>query len=161
MMEEILSTINNYFYRFGEIQRFKIENNKIEVKGQYFTDEYVKIEGSLFNDGVHKIINVVDGNKIELSALKNEEFTGAILALAIPKMIIDLENEFVNYRKENKPTNVQSESFGNYSYSKVLNKDGTIAGFLDIHKSDLKQFRKLYDSKRGVKFIWYKIFMKL
>ena len=111
MIQRILDHIHNYFILSVEHGRFKIEQGVLNVDtlqdGQYF-----KIEGSVFNDGVHKF-----GSE----NLQDEEFEGRVSGLGIPKSLLELADEIEDWIDKygdaaNSP--YQSESFGGYSYSK-------------------------------------------
>ena len=78
------------------------------------TNQYFRIVGSVFNDGVHKYGDNTD-------TLKDEVFDGAIWLMAVPKEVIDLSAEIDAWVAKNKDTidsPYNSESFGGYSYSK-------------------------------------------
>ena len=114
MLTEICDYLNNYFWQKKIGGRFSIEDGSLEViglkEGQYF-----RIIGSTFNDGIHVY---------PASDLKDEEFEGAVWALAIPQTVIALASEISAWMElyggadsaAMSPFN--SESFGNYSYSK-------------------------------------------
>lgn len=77
-------------------------------------NQYFRIVGSVFNDGVHQYTSELE--------LTDETFTGAIWLMAIPKDVIDLATEISDWKEKyadtvNSP--FQSESFGGYSYSKA------------------------------------------
>ena len=78
--------------------------------GQYF-----KIDGSVFNDGVHKYTR--DQNL----GLHDEVFVGVISLMAIPKEVLDIATEIGAWNEKYKDavdSPFNSESFGGYSYSK-------------------------------------------
>lgn len=149
-MEEILRYLNNYFFRFKEVGKFTIKDNKIiGLKGEYIKGQYLLIEGSIMNDGVVKVISVVDGD-ITLEKSFNEEFKGIIYSLAIPKSLISLVDEINLWKSENKKTNIVSESFEGYSYSRA-NTNGQVATWKDVFNEELRGYRKITDGKRMVK----------
>lgn len=149
-MEEILRYLNNYFFRFKEVGKFTIKDNKIiGLKGEYIKGQYLLIEGSIMNDGVVKVISVVDGD-ITLEKSFNEEFKGIIYSLAIPKSLISLVDEINLWKSENKKTNIVSESFEGYSYSRA-NTNGQVATWKDVFNEELRGYRKITDGKRIVK----------
>lgn len=80
-------------------------------------DQYYRIVGSVFNDGVHKYGDVED-------VLKDEVFDGSVWAMAIPPTVIALASEIkewtAKYGGVDSPSMspYNSESFGGYSYSK-------------------------------------------
>lgn len=78
-------------------------------------DQYYRIIGSVFNDGVHKYKATPD------SELKSETFTGSVWFMAIPNAVLSLNDEidaWVAKYGDASNTPYASESFGGYSYSK-------------------------------------------
>lgn len=151
-MNKILKYLNNYFYVFCESGDYEIKDNKISVRGKYIKGQYIRIEDSILNDNVYKVVNVL-GNEIELENVQNEAFNGTISSLAIPKDLIDLESKVNEFELNNKPSNLSAESFGSYSYSIATNANGESATWVDVFKSYLKPYRKMNDTKRYTKFI--------
>ena len=110
------------------------------------------IVGSLMNDTVEKVISVAE-NEITLEKAINEVYEGAIYSLAIPPDLIELVQKIEECEEKNKPSDLASESFGGYSYSKATNKNGEAITWKDVFWNDIKAYRKMNDSVRGVKFI--------
>ena len=149
-MEEILRYLNNYFFRFKETGKFIIKDNKVTgLKGKYLKGQYLLIEGSTLNDGVIEIISTVN-DEIILEKPFNEEFEGVIYSLAIPQAIINLVEEIDTWKMENKKTDIISESFEGYSYTRA-NSNGQVATWKDVFKEELRGYRKITDGKRLVK----------
>jgi len=84
VLTEICDYLNNYFQDKKITGEFTIEGGTINVpdlkNGQYF-----RIQGSTFNDGVHKY--PID---TEHSPLIDEVFNGTIWAMAVPQTVIAL-----------------------------------------------------------------------
>ena len=151
-MEKILNYLNNYFYRFGEKGTYNITSNTIEVRGTYLEGQYIRLTGSILNDGVFKVINVED-NTITIDGAVNEVFEGCIYSLAVPKEITELEKQINKYEEENQKGGYASESFGNYSYTKAQSPNGGLATWKDVFRNELKPYRKIIDGIKGVKMI--------
>ena len=119
MLSKLCKELNNWFDRGQprihgtiEIRDGKIVNDSFRSLIQ--NDQYFRIIGSVFNDGVYKNTTLLE--------LTDETFTGAIWLMAIPKDVIDLATEISDWITKygdtvNSP--FQSESFGGYSYSKA------------------------------------------
>lgn len=139
MLEQILDFIHNYFIKEVYRGKFKIENGALAVdfllNGQYF-----KIKGSLLNEGIYQY---------PVNNLNDEEFTGEIWSMAVPKSILDLTTEIEDWQKEygdklNSP--YQSESFGGYSYSKASGTDSKgnrLTSWQGVFGTRLNAYRKL------------------
>lgn len=133
MLEEILAHLRNDFARESFEGSWTIENGSIELpflaSGQYF-----RIEGSIFNDGIHQYPD---------EDLADESFEGRIFALAVPKQVQDLAEEIAAWRAKNPETAYASESFGGYSYSKATQAGGAPVSWQAVFRSRLNRWRKL------------------
>lgn len=152
MLEQVLKAINNYFYKTGEKGEYVVNNNEIEVKGKYLVGQYIKIEGSILNDGVFKIVNV-SRNKITIDGGVDETFLGYIYGLAIPRDIIELEAKVKKFNNNIFTTNsiYISETNGAYSYTKATDKNGNVQTWKNAFASDLEPYRRITDGKRRIK----------
>lgn len=112
---ELCSRINNFFIREIIFDCFEIKNGKISLNNKVVENQYFRIIGSVFNDGVYQ--NTAD---LELT---DEKFDGAVWSMAVPSSVIDLAaQEFLLTRKleeiSNKYSGYSSEGYPNgYSYS--------------------------------------------
>lgn len=106
--------LKNYFVvdvdKDIHIGEYTISNSAITldflVENQYF-----RVVGSKFNDGVYKYDNKL--------ALTDETFKGAIWAMSIPPEFIETAKEADDFLASHPNANaIQSESFGGYSYTK-------------------------------------------
>lgn len=142
MLSDLCAELKNWFDRdqpkwFGE---FTIENGAIDLplqNGQYF-----RIVGSVFNDGVHQY---------PTTSLTDEEFSGAIWAMAVPPAVIALADEINAWQAQygavlSSP--YTSESFGGYSYTRAGGSSsngasGDTPTWQGTFASRLKQWRKI------------------
>lgn len=152
-MEKLLGSLNNYFYSFGEFGTHKIDFGRITVVGKYRVGQYVKVVGSTLNDGVYLVAQVNDGTISLNGDLIDEEFEGTVFSLAIPRQLIDLADEIKEFKAQNVAGIYVSESFEGYSYTRATNGRGGVATWKDVFKEDLRQYRKMVDSTRGVKML--------
>ena len=139
MLEQVLMNIRNWFPVEGGIHpgTFTIKDGGIALPfladGQYF-----RIIGSVFNDGLYQY---------PAADLVDEEFSGAIWALAIPQAVIELADEIQKWQEKNADAlsnPYSSESFGGYSYSKATDVEtgGTIT-WQSVFKKQLNIWRKI------------------
>lgn len=124
VLTELCHELNNYFWKSKVNGRFVIQdgtlvpNTATSIALQ--NNQYFRIVGSVFNDGVHKY---------PASDLTDEEFDGAIWSMAVPPTVIDLATDIAAWEEKyggatsSVMSPFASESFGNYSYSK-----GTYSG---------------------------------
>lgn len=139
MLEQVLMNIRNWFPVKGGIHSgtFTIKDGGITLPfladGQYF-----RIIGSVFNDGLHQY---------PAAGLVDEEFSGAIWALAIPPAVVDLADEISNWQAKNGEASTspyQSESFGGYQYSKATDAEtGGAVTWQSAFKKQLSAWRKI------------------
>lgn len=123
MLTEICAEIRNYFLRdrYKDIHagKFTISDGHIERISFLQENQYYRIVGSVFNDGVHKY----SAGEV----LTDETFSGAIWAMAVPPSVIALDAEIQKWIDDNAQalsSPYQSESFGGYSYSKASGSNG-------------------------------------
>lgn len=137
MLEAVLQSINNWFERDRLAGEFCIEGGSIELPDGWLLDgQYFRIEGSVFNDGLHQW-PAVD--------LRDEAFTGEVWALAVPKAVQDLAAEIEQWQADNgkaAQSPLQSESFGGYTYTRASGASGAYT-WRDAFRSQLNRWRKL------------------
>lgn len=112
MLESILVYLNNYFVTTFYGGTFTIRDGELDLSGKVADGQYYWIQGSLFNDGLHKAPE---------SEMTDETFDGYIWAMAVPRTVIQLADEIKNWQDkygERAASPFQSESFDGYSYSK-------------------------------------------
>ena len=134
MLFEIMKHLHNFFITSQRYEgRFTIEDGTISLpfvkEGQYFM-----FDGSEFNTEVMQY---------PPSGLVDEEFYGEAVILAPPKAFLDLVAEIEDYQANHKADNLQSESFGGYSYTKATGTNGGVAGGQDVFKTRLNTWRKI------------------
>lgn len=141
MLEELMRECKNWFVVPGGVHlgRFAIEKGRISLpflkSGQYFW-----IAGSVFNDGLYQYGSCV---------LQDEEFTGAVWALAVPAEVVKLAEDVQAWRDTSEKaaqSPYQSESFGGYSYTKASGgtaQGGSALSWQSVFSARLKKWRKL------------------
>lgn len=138
MLEQVLRHLNNWFLVEIHEGTFTVENGSITLPF-LLTNQYFRIVGSVFNDGLHQY-PVID--------LTDETFTGTVWALAVPKAVVTLSTDIAAWQEKNgeaAASPYQSESFGGYSYTKrsAGNDSGTLNGWQDAFRGRLNDWRKL------------------
>lgn len=138
MLEQVLRHLNNWFLVEIHEGTFTVENGSIALPFLQ-TNQYFRICGSVFNDGLH-LYPAVD--------LTDETFTGTVWVLAVPKAVVALAEDIAAWEEKNGESVAspyQSESFGGYSYTKrsAGSDSGTLNGWQDAFKSRLNDWRKL------------------
>lgn len=133
MLETVLKHLNNWFPVAKVTGDYSVQSGQISLPflqdGQYFL-----IMGSVFNDGLHQY---------PATDLTDEDFSGVVWALAVPKAVVELSDEIAAWTEKNQPSGFTSESFGGYSYSKATNASGVAAGWQDVFRSRLNDWRRI------------------
>lgn len=135
MLFEIMREIRNFFpTRISKTSSFVVEGGTISLdfvkEGQYFL-----IEGSDFNDC--RVFQYPATDMVD------ETFTGTITVLAPPREFLKLAEEIESFVENDKPTSLQSESFGGYSYTRATNSSGNYAGWKSAFATRLSAWRKI------------------
>ena len=146
MLTELCQELRNWFELDRRYGTFTISGGTLTADflkpGQYY-----RIKGSVFNDGVHCYC------ESDLEA--DEVFVGEVWAMAIPKAVIELDEQIDEWRAKYESADsqamspFQSESFGGYSYSKgnASSASGSAAttptGWKAVFASSLNRWRKI------------------
>lgn len=142
MLGLVCAEIRNYFIRSINdihIGDYTIKDGVLESADFLQPNQYFRVVGSMFNDGVYQFPS---------SELVDEEFHGAVWSMAVPKAIIDLAAEIQEWTIKNKSVidnPYDSESFGGYSYSKSSSGYGGGGGvtWQSHFASHLNPYRKV------------------
>ena len=138
MLTEICAELRNWFVvpNGVHIQTYTISGGSIAPLDFLQEGQYFRIIGSVFNDGVHKYPD---------EKLTDETFNGAVWAMAVPRVVVDLSEEIKAYNdsEAGKASPYTSESFGGYSYTKATDANGAPIGWQKAFASRLNKWRKL------------------
>ena len=144
MLTELCQELHNWFVLEKHYGTFTITAGVLDADF-LLTNQYYRVMGSVFNDGVHKRGDTHD-------TLTDETFEGAVWALGIPKAVIDLAAEIAAWRAKYETSDsaamspFTSESFGGYSYSKSgsgLSDGSGGGGWKSAFASRLNMWRKI------------------
>lgn len=143
LMDEFCDTIHNFFVKEIHEGTFTISGKTMEADFLQ-ENQYFRIVGSVFNDGVWKY---------PASDMTDEVFTGEVWEMAVPPSAISLINDIQTWQTEfgsvtgSNFSPFQSESFNNYSYSKgtVTHADGSSGTptWKDVFADRMSRWRKL------------------
>lgn len=146
MISEICAELRNYFLRdYANPEQYMHSGSFVIADGEMQSlpflkqNQFYRIIGSTFNDGVHQY-GVDDG-------LIDETFDGTIWEMFVPKEVVDLSAEIQNWISKNADTinsPYQSESFGGYSYTKAVAGTGRVSTDWQSHfAAKLNRWRRL------------------
>ena len=145
MLSEVCAYLRNYFYH-GEptIGKIEIANGALIEPYGLKVNQYFRIVGSMFNNGVYQY---------PLTTLKDEVFDGAIRGMAVPPDLIALIAEMEAWKADkanayalNSP--YQSESKADYSYTLKSGTDSSgknsgASALINQFAGRLSRWRKL------------------
>lgn len=139
MLSEVCKELRNWFEKEIVFDTFTIADGKLTVQDAQ-DGQYVRIVGSVFNDGVYKY---------PLENLIDETFKGAVWLMAVPPEVISLSEEIDAWKTKYADillSPYQSESFGGYSYTKAsgssTNTDSKVA-WQNVFADRLSHWRKI------------------
>lgn len=146
MISELCAELRNYFLRdyvnpeqYMHSGSFVIANGEMQSLPFLKQNQFYRIIGSTFNDGVHQY--GVDNGLID------ETFEGTIWEMFVPKEVVDLSAEIQDWVSNNADTinsPYQSESFGGYSYTKAIASTGKMSTDWQSHfAGKLNRWRRL------------------
>lgn len=150
MLSQICLFLRNWF-NFNQpkyIGKFSIIDGVIKPLEGYTIDvqenQYYRIVGSVFNDGVYK-----SGTE----QLTDETFDGAVWLMAVPSDVVNLAKEIEEWQKlyggidSQNMSPYQSESFGGYSYSKSSGSsstsDSSVPTWQSVFADRLARYKKI------------------
>lgn len=142
MLTAICAEIRNYFLDSADPFRdiypdtYTINGGTIAPLDFLTEGQYFRIVGSKLNDGVHQY---------PAADLRDEIFTGAVWAMAVPPDVVALSDEIKAYCESDaaKPSPYTSESFGGYAYTKATGKNGAAITWQSVFARRLDAYRRM------------------
>lgn len=146
-IDDVCAEVKNYFIREILIDDYAVSSGVLTPSVDTEA-KYIRIVGSMFNDGVHDLTDTND------KLTDESTFHGAVWIMAVPKDFIDLYGEIKDWQTANGGVNsaamspFQSESFGGYSYSKGAGGSGSdgqssIPTWQSMYASRLNKYRRV------------------
>lgn len=140
MLSEVCAYLRNYFYH-GEptIGKIEIVNGALKEPYGLKANQYFRIVGSMFNDGVYQY---------PLTTLQDETFNGAVWGMAVPPELISLISDIEAWQTKygqsvNSPYAAESISATGYSRSKGSADSVGSIGWQNAFSKMLARWRKL------------------
>lgn len=138
VLSELCAHCRNWFESEKVMDSYVINNGEINLSKMDVHDgQYIRIVGSVFNDGVYKY---------PTTELKDETFIGSVWLLKIPPEFLELVEEITKWNQtygSAVDSPYTSESFGGYSYTKASGANGNAVSWKDSFRSRLNRWRKL------------------
>lgn len=139
-LTDYCAELRNYFIHDYDddiyLDTYTISDGAITPLDFIQTDQYFRIVGSMFNDGVYKNTTSLD--------LVDEVFNGAVWAMYVPPNFLAIVAEADAYLTAHPDSTITSESFGGYSYNKAFGNNANLFDYLPKSIANkLKVYRKL------------------
>lgn len=141
MLSDICGELKNWFVTddsHKHFDTFTIKDSVISPSDFIQPNQYFRIVGSVFNDGVYKN----DDNLV----LNDETFEGAIWLMSVPNDILALDREVTEWIEKYSSvmySPYSSESFGGYSYSKTSTTNLSGSTWQAVFSARLNKWRKI------------------
>ena len=136
---EVCQYLRNWFTDLLEMYHghITIENGALVESYGLKPNQYFRIVGSVFNDGIYQY---------PLTMLQDESFDGSIWRMSVPPDLIQLISEMNTWEGKNNlvlNSPYQSESKADYSYSLRTNSNGKSISAIDQFSNRLARWRKI------------------
>lgn len=135
----VMAYCRNYFERGFVEGDFTIADGRISPDVKTL---YVYISGSAYHDGVYRLI---DGMIAEPQAcMPDESFHGRVWMLHPPSAFMELFCNIEQYDQKNPVGALQSESFGEYSYTRASTNQGGAHGWQGAFAGQLARYMRMF-----------------
>ena len=144
LITEIMKLIDKYFINYKQVEKgnFIIKDGIIDVTSPYIKGQYIRIIGSILNDGVY----LVSDDLLTLAGAQDEVFNGMILGLSVPRDFIKLVDDIEKFEKSSdiEKRDLASVRIGEYAETRATGKDGTPISWQSVFRRDLDKYRRMF-----------------
>lgn len=139
----VMRECRNYFETGYLKTQFTIAGGVISPGALFRAGAYIAITGSLFHNGVFLI---AEGNVLEGAApgVADETFVGRVYFLCPPAGFLDVCQDIAAFIEKTPKGGYESESFGDYSYTRASGKSGGVLTWKQHFMDDLAQYRRMF-----------------
>lgn len=134
-VEDVMRECHNFFdaaYYDGE---FAIKGGMLDLPEALPEGTFIAITGSACHNGVFRIGDDLD--------VPDEAFAGRVYMLHPPKAFLALCQEIAAYDQNNPAGALQSESFGEYAYTRSSGQNGQ-QGWQSVFFARLTPYRRMF-----------------
>lgn len=146
---DVMRQCNNYFETGYRATNYSISGGVLSPSDALRPGMWIYISGSFFWDGVWRVgegWSVDEGWKLDGAGdgMPDDTFYGRVYFLAPPHEFLALCEEITAYAEKAAVSPYQSESFGEYSYTKAQGKNGGILGWQEAFADRLRPYRRMF-----------------
>lgn len=137
------------FFETGYLKTtFTISGGAIAPAALFRPGTYIAVEDFMFHNGVFR---VGEGGVLEgvPAGVFDETFTGRVYFLAPPAGFLSLCEEIARFCEKTPQGAYQSESFGDYSYTRAGGKSGGILTWQEHFSQQLSEYRRMFTEVRA------------
>ena len=134
-VEDVMRECRNFFEKAHYDGEFTIHGGMLDLPETLPDGAYIAINGSAFHDGVHRIGDAMD--------IPDETFTGRVWILHPPKSFLEICKEINEYDQKNPVGAFQSETFGEYQYTRSGVQTG-LKSWQSAMSQRLNPYRKMF-----------------
>lgn len=140
LLDDMCAICRNYFCDDSSKHKgtFSVKNGVLAPLDYLAEEQYFRIVGSVFNDGVHQH---------PAPDLTDEVFDGEVWAMRLPPAFLALAGEIDEYKQKTDGGGASpytSESFGGYSYEKATDAEtGAPLSWQAVFAPKLNRWRKI------------------
>lgn len=142
---DVMRHLNNYFETGYRKTDFSITGGVLSPGECLHPGGYIAIEGSCFHNGVWKL---GPGLTLEGNTELDETFNGKVWFLFPPKDFLALCKDIADFDKKTPVGALQSETFEDYSYTRVTGQNGAVLGWKEAFAPFLSHYRKMFTEVR-------------
>lgn len=136
-VEQVMRSVNHFFDRACYQGTFTITGGRIALPLDLPDNAWIAISGSMFHDGVHEM------HSDHALPAPDEAFTGKVYILHPPQAFLELCRQIDAYDEKTPAGALQSESFGNYSYTRASGANG-VKTWQEAFAAQLRPYRRMF-----------------
>lgn len=136
-VENVMRYVNNFFDRACYHGAFSVSGGGINLPVHLPDNAWIAISGSMCHDGVHEMYSEY------ALPTPDEEFTGTVYVLCPPASFLELCKQIAEYDEKTPVGALQSESFGNYSYTRANGQNG-VKTWQEAFAMQLRPYRRMF-----------------
>lgn len=140
----LMRAVHNFFETGYRATTYTVRGGVISPADVFTPGMYIAVtRDSVFYSGVWRM---GDGGKLEgiPEGLPDETFFGRVYMLHPPADFLDLHGRIAEFEQKTPNGGYQSESFGEYSYTRASGKSGGVLGWQEAFADDLRPYRRMF-----------------
>lgn len=134
-IEDVMRECRNFFAAAHYDGEFEISGGTLKLPEELPESALIAVTGSAYHDGVHQLSEAFD--------TPDETFAGRVYILHPPKAFLEICKEAAAYDEKNPVGAFQSETFGEYQYTRAGVQTG-LKSWQSAMQQRLNPYRKMF-----------------